>query len=149
MHYSLSFRYALAASCCWLILSLAWHAHKLGDPPIAQPPISVPDGFDVACVYRVPESQGSWVVIADAGPRGLVTSDQYGKLYEVALPDDASPQVSVQPLDVGSRQRSRAAVAFDSLYIMVNEGTQSGLYRSRTPTETVAGTRPSSCCDSG
>jgi putative heme-binding domain-containing protein len=97
-----------------------------------QPKINVPEGFRVECLYRVPaQTQGSWVALADAGRRGLIASDQYGKLYEISWPDVSSvPAVLVKPLDIGVGSAQGLLVAFDSLYVMVNDGEKSGLYRS-------------------
>lgn len=97
-------------------------------------PIKVPPGFAVETVYPVPRDQGSWVSMT-VDPQGrLITSDQYGHLYRVALPSGAAGPVAVEPLkvDIGSAQG--LLWAFDSLYVVANrtkEAGGSGVYRLR------------------
>jgi putative heme-binding domain-containing protein len=93
-------------------------------------------GFRVDLLYTVPrETQGSWVNMT-TDPKGrLIVSDQYGKLYRVALPAlDAAPEsikVEAIPVDIG--EAHGLLWAFDSLYVVVNRGKKydSGLYRVR------------------
>lgn len=93
--------------------------------------LRVHQDFEVQRVYSVPaKEQGSWVAMT-CDPHGrLITSDQYGRLYRVT-PAHLSPQgdLRVEPigLDIGSAQG--LLYAFDSLYVMVNAGPKSGLYR--------------------
>ncbi|MBM3880119.1 MAG: c-type cytochrome [Verrucomicrobia bacterium] len=102
--------------------------------PLAQTPIQVPLGFAVERVYTVPPDQGSWVAMA-VDPLGrLIASDQFGRLYRLALPDlaGAKPAVEVLTAEVGSAQGLWWAA--DSLYVVANRSVEaggSGLYRLR------------------
>ncbi len=114
--------------------------------------------FKVELLYSVPrETQGSWVSLC-VDPKGrLITSDQYGKLYRITpspltpaplprgergegaatpLPRGARSEVAAKqtkveelPVDLGEAQG--LLWAFDSLYVVVNQGRKysSGLWR--------------------
>ncbi len=97
---------------------------------------TVPDGFQVEQVYRVPKStQGSWVSLAVDGAGRLITSDQEGRLYRVtpAPLGEASATTEVALLDLPIGQAHGLLWAFDSLYVCVNgggiAGRGSGVYR--------------------
>jgi putative heme-binding domain-containing protein len=97
--------------------------------------IRVPEGFKVELLYSVPkEQEGSWVNIC-YDPKGrLIVSDQYGSLYRVTPASANSShklQVEKIPAKIGSAHG--LLWAFDSLYVMVNDGDRSknGLYRVR------------------
>ena len=106
--------------------------HGLTAEPEATPAaqIQVLDGFQVERLYSVPAGQqGSWVSMT-VDPQGrLITSDQNGKLYRIALNDFTQPPtVEAIPAEIG--RAHGLLYAFDSLYVMVN-GKGSGLYRVR------------------
>ena len=127
-----------------------WGAVKYGDAlptPTATPAdeLTIADGYAVELLYSVPkEEQGSWVALT-ADPKGrLIVSDQYGKLYRVTPPPvppanapqadapqaDGSPsEIEVEPVDVSVGMAQGLLYAFDALYVMVNDGGNSGLYR--------------------
>ena len=88
--------------------------------------VHVPPGFVAELVYRVPENQGSWVSIEDAGEGQFITSDQYGKLYQISLSEN-SVDVHPLPLDLGFAQG--LLVVDDVLFVVVNNPPKSGLYR--------------------
>ncbi len=96
--------------------------------------IKVKKDFKVELLYSVPrEKQGSWVSMC-VDPKGrLITSDQYGKLYRVTPPPvgaDVAIQVEELPVDLG--EAHGLCWAFDSLYVVVNEGKKykpRGLWR--------------------
>ena len=96
--------------------------------------IKAPKGFQVDLIYSVPqETQGSWVNMT-VDPKGrLIVSDQYGKLYRVALPTVGGPAsaIHVEAIDVPIGEAQGLLWAFDSLYVVVNHGRKyaSGLYR--------------------
>jgi len=98
--------------------------------------IKAPKGFQVDLIYSVPqETQGSWVNMT-VDPKGrLIVSDQYGKLYRVALPSVGGPAraINVEAIDVPIGEAQGLLWAFDSLYVVVNRGRKydSGLYRVR------------------
>lgn len=97
--------------------------------------IKVKKDFKVELLYSVPrQTQGSWVNMC-VDPKGrLITSDQGGKLYRVTPPalggkaDDT--KVEELPVDIG--EAHGLCWAFDSLYVVVNEGRKikpRGLWR--------------------
>lgn len=99
--------------------------------------IKVKKDFKVELLYSVPkETQGSWVSMC-VDPKGrLIASDQNGKLYRLTPPaiggkaDDT--RVEQLPVDLG--EAHGLVWAFDSLYVVVNEGRkyQAGLWRVRS-----------------
>ncbi len=127
--------------------------------PVATPPadLQVAPGFKVELLYSVPkEEQGSWVAIT-TDPKGrIIASDQYGGLYRITPPPvGTSTGTRIEQLDIdftkivrdaaptapAPKAGSLAAVtvgahgllyAFDSLYVMVNEGRpRAGVWRVR------------------
>ncbi len=96
--------------------------------------VRVADGFKLELLYMVPkESEGSWVASC-LDPQGrLVVSDQYGRLYRLALPPvGRSGRVEPEPINLEIGGAHGLLYAFDSLYVMVNEGSLThGLYRVR------------------
>lgn len=103
--------------------------------------LKVMKDFKVELLYSVPkEEQGSWVNIC-TDPKGrLIVSDQYGWLYRVTPPPvgtTAGSKVERLPKLVGGAHG--LLYAFDSLYVMINEGINldsakpgRGLYRLRS-----------------
>lgn len=89
-------------------------------------------GFQVERLFTVPKEQlGSWVCLA-VDPRGrLIVSDQEDKgLCRVTPPPLGSQDpVRVERLDVKISGAQGLLFAFDSLYVSVNGGPGSGLYR--------------------
>ena len=98
-------------------------------------------GFQVELLYSVPQaSQGSWVNMT-VDPRGRLlvsherfqVTDQGGSLYRVTPPalggDPAETKVQKLKAPIGAAHG--LLYAFDSLYVMVNAGNKSGLYRLR------------------
>jgi putative heme-binding domain-containing protein len=101
--------------------------------------------FRVELLYSVPkDSQGSWVNMC-VDPKGrLIVSDQYGPLYRITPPpltplpsgenrrlrgrgEGANqPQTKVEKLDLPLGGAHGLLWAFDSLYVMVNEGVTIG-----------------------
>jgi len=119
--------------------------------------LQVAPGFKVELLYSVPkEEQGSWVAIT-TDPKGrIIASDQYGGLYRITPPPvGTSTGTRIEKLDIDftkiirdaapaagtPKAGSLAAVtvgahgllyAFDSLYVMVNEGRpRAGVWRVR------------------
>jgi putative heme-binding domain-containing protein len=95
--------------------------------------LSVAPGFQIEQIYAVPrEKQGSWVALC-VDPKGrLIAADQNGTLYRLTLPPlGQSAGVNVESLAVQLSGAHGLLYAFDSLYVMVNERGQRGLYRLR------------------
>jgi putative heme-binding domain-containing protein len=121
---------------------------KLGDAPwgdvFAASPLNgsftpvyvfnVLPGFQVEHLFTVPRDQlGSWVSIT-CDPKGrLIVSDQEKKgLCRVTPPPIGSKEATkVEHLDVKITAAQGLLFAFDSLYVSVNGGPGSGLYRVR------------------
>lgn len=97
----------------------------------------VPPGFQIEELYTVPkDTQGSWVSIAFDNQGRLIASDQGGKgLYRITLPTIGSDEVTrVEKLEIGLSSAQGMLYAFDSLYVSVNGGPGSGLYRLQDTT---------------
>lgn len=93
----------------------------------------VPEGFRVELLYDVPKkTQGSWVSIAFDGKGRLIASDQGGQgLYQITPASIGSDMpTQVEKLDLPITSAHGMLWAFDSLYIAVNGGPGSGLYRA-------------------
>jgi putative heme-binding domain-containing protein len=95
---------------------------------------AVVPGFAVERLFRVPKEElGSWVCLT-ADPKGrLIASDQGDKgLYRITPPTPGSnEETRVERLDVNISSAQGLLFAFDSLYVSVNGGIGSGLYRLR------------------
>jgi putative heme-binding domain-containing protein len=90
--------------------------------------LQVMKDFKVELLYSVPkDKQGSWVNLC-ADPKGrLIVSDQYGPLYRVTPPlGGESGLTKVERLDLPLGGAHGLCWAFDSLYVMVNEGVKIG-----------------------
>jgi putative heme-binding domain-containing protein len=95
-------------------------------------------GFKVELVHTVNrDTEGSWVSMT-IDPKGrLIVSDQYGKLYRVtpSKPGGSPSETKVETIDVPTGGAHGLLWAFDSLYVMNNEGQggsgKRGLYRVR------------------
>jgi putative heme-binding domain-containing protein len=99
--------------------------------PVKEPPatpaesLKIAKGFKVELLYSVPkDAQGSWVSMC-VDPKGrLIVSDQYGPLYRVTPPALGGPasDTKVEKLNLPLGGAHGLLWAFDSLYVMVNEG---------------------------
>jgi putative heme-binding domain-containing protein len=95
--------------------------------------LQLPPGFKVELLYTVPKAeQGSWVCLT-VDPKGrLIAGDQYGGLYQITPPAIGSSEpAKVRPLDAAIGGAHGILYAFDSLYVMVNEKAEKGLWRLR------------------
>ncbi|TMQ01829.1 MAG: c-type cytochrome [Verrucomicrobia bacterium] len=95
--------------------------------------LKVAKDFKVELLYTVPkETEGSWVALC-VDPKGrLIVSDQYGKLYRVVPPPvGTSGPIQHEAIDLPVGKAHGLLYAFDSLYVMVNEDANRGLYRVR------------------
>lgn len=91
-------------------------------------------GFQVEKLFTVPKDKlGSWVSIAFDHKGRLLASDQEGKgLCRITLPAIGSKDpVKVEHLDVKISAAQGMLYAFDALYLSVNGGPGSGLYRAK------------------
>ncbi len=99
----------------------------------------VPEGFKVERLFTVPRDKlGSWVSIAFDNKGRLIASDQDGKgLCRITLPPVGSDEpTKVEHLDIKLNGKTVSSsqgmlYAFGSLYISMNGGLGSGLYRAR------------------
>jgi putative heme-binding domain-containing protein len=104
-------------------------------PPPATPAseLKVPAGFKAELIYSVPRGdQGSWVCLA-LDPKGrLIAGDQYGGLYRITVPPlgtSTGAKVELLTENIGGAQG--LLYAFDSLYVMVNQRNERGVWRLR------------------
>jgi putative heme-binding domain-containing protein len=104
--------------------------------------LKVMKDFKAELLYSVPkEVQGSWVNLC-VDPKGrLIVSDQYGSLYRITPPAVGSKgaETKIEKLDLPLGGAHGLLWAFDSLYVMVNEGVKfdgvsppHGLHRVRS-----------------
>lgn len=99
--------------------------------------LKVAKGFKVELLYSVPkEKEGSWVCMTTLPDGRLVVSDQYDKgMYVVTPPPANEPQkIRVEPMDLKYDGKLFGGAqglcwAFDALYVVLNQGKASGLYR--------------------
>ena len=120
----------------WLILATVHPAQSAlaqGPTATAAGNLKVAKDFKVELLYTVPkDTEGSWVAMC-VDPKGrLIVSDQYGKLYRIVPPPiGSSAPFQHEPIDVPVGKAHGLLYAFDSLYVMVNEDANRGLYRVR------------------
>jgi putative heme-binding domain-containing protein len=97
-------------------------------------------GFRAELLYSVPRDQGSWVSMTFDNKGRIITSHERGALYRVTLPTDGKvvavekldpPTVRVNGVEVDVGAAQGLLYAFDSLYVMINRGNYSGMYRLR------------------
>ncbi|MCA9172960.1 MAG: c-type cytochrome [Planctomycetales bacterium] len=91
-------------------------------------------GYQVELLYTVPKEElGSWVCIAFDDKGRLIASDQGGKgLYRITpSPIGSDKPTVVEPLDVKITSAQGMLHAFGALYVSVNGGPGSGLYRCK------------------
>ncbi len=99
--------------------------------------VRVAKGFKVELLYSVPkDKEGSWVCMTTLPDGRLVVSDQYDKgMYVVTPPPQGEPQkIKVEPMGLTFDGKLFGGAqglcwAFDALYVVVNQGKASGLYR--------------------
>lgn len=91
-------------------------------------------GFQVERLFTVPKDRlGSWVCIAFDDKGRLLASDQEKKgICRITLPRPGSDEPTrVERLDIAITAAQGMLHAFGSLYLSVNGGPGSGLYRAR------------------
>jgi putative heme-binding domain-containing protein len=96
--------------------------------------LKVTKDFKAEMLYSVPKDvQGSWVNMC-VDPKGrLIVSDQYGPLYRITPPPIGSraEETKVEKLDLSLGGAHGLVWAFNSLYVMANEGVNVGGVRPR------------------
>jgi putative heme-binding domain-containing protein len=99
-------RYLLLAACALLVLAISIMSFRYEEEgPIKEritvDNITLPKGFVIEKVYTPTEhGQGSWVSMTKDDDGRLYTSDQFGYLYRVTLPDEQNKQIKVEKLDL-------------------------------------------------
>jgi putative heme-binding domain-containing protein len=125
---------ALSLAVCLAFTELSAIAADEQSKVLAAANLKVPKDFQLEVLYTVPrETQGSWVTMC-VDPKGrLIVGDQNGKLYRFAPPSiGASGTIEPEPIDLDIGGAHGLLYAFDSLYVMVNEGRRPhGMYRLR------------------
>lgn len=102
--------------------------------PAASSTFNTLPGFQVERLFTVPKDVlGSWVCITFDHKGRLIASDQGDKgLCRVTLPAPGSTEpVKVEKLSVEISSAQGLLYAFDALYVSVNGGQGSGLYRCK------------------
>lgn len=103
--------------------------------PVAQAvtDLNLLPGFKAELLYTVPKGrQGSWVAMTNAPDGGLFVSDQDDAgLFHVkpAALGNATAETVVTPLPAAISSAQGLLYAFDGLYVQVNSGGKSGLYK--------------------
>lgn len=134
---------ALLAAAAALALFVPVHAQPkpkpVGKGLSATPPeqLKVAKGFKVELLYTVPkDKEGSWVCMTTLPDGRLVVSDQYDKgMYVVTPPAlGKADGIKVEPMGLMYEGKLFGAAqglcwAFDALYVVLNQGKASGLYR--------------------
>lgn len=90
-------------------------------------------GFQVEKLYTVPKEEfGSWVCITTDPQGRIIASDQGDKgLYRITPAKSAGDESKVEKLPLNITSAQGMLFAFDALYISVNGGPGSGLYRAK------------------
>lgn len=127
---------ALAAMlCCPAPSSRAAQRANPAALPVATDPaaLHMAPGFEVELLYTVPRTeQGSWVSLAVDSQGRLTAGDQYGDLYRITVPPvGTSTGTKVELLTSNIGGAHGLLYAFDSLYVMVCERKEKGLWRLR------------------
>ena len=120
---------------------------KLGDGPwgdvftsaqrgggAANSQFQVPPGFQVERLFTVPKNElGSWVSLTTDNKGRLIVSDQgnLGLCRITPPPIGSKEPTKVERLDVKITSAQGLLYAFDALYVSVNGGPGSGLYRCK------------------
>lgn len=97
--------------------------------PLPADNAKVPAGFQIEKVFDVPQDLGSWVSLAVDPVGRLLASDQGGQGLFLITPGRDSKPTRVQRLPVDLSAAQGLLYAFDSLYVVVNGGSKSGLHR--------------------
>lgn len=103
-------------------------------PPVQRDVFQTLPGFQVELLYTVPKgTQGSWVSIAFDDQGRLLACDQGDKgVYRITPPKLGQDEpTKVEKLDLNISSAQGMLYAFGSLYLSVNGGPGSGLYRAR------------------
>jgi hypothetical protein len=140
------FIFLLALTSSLLLSLTGWTEQPTkpkGKPLSATPAesLKIAKDFKAELIYSVPKDiQGSWVNMC-VDPKGrLIVSDQYGPLYRITpggvRSGDRTPAGGDRAQDVGETKVEKLDLklggahglvwAFDSLYVMVNEGVNFG-----------------------
>lgn len=125
----------------FVALPAAAHETVATEKPVPMPAntgkpdaFAVPPGFQVERIYFVPKDRfGSWVSIV-TDPKGrLIASDQERKgLYRITPGQVGTDEpAKIEKLDINITAAQGMLFAFGHLYISVNGGPGSGLYRAK------------------
>jgi putative heme-binding domain-containing protein len=118
------------------VLSICWFLSPTGrgqTVPADRDPtrsFQVAAGFQLARLYQIPASQGSWVAITVDGQGRLLCADQHGRIYQVSGLAEATGAITVVPLEIPLRGAHGLLWHQGVLWVCVNEGSdQSGVWR--------------------
>jgi putative heme-binding domain-containing protein len=104
------------------------------DPYTNQTHVEVPEGFKIEKLLApTADSLGSWVSLTHVKENLFVSSDQYGQIYWLKMPEIGSKDsIQVTPLDFNHLGKAQGLLwSHNSLYVMMNDRNiqNSGLYR--------------------
>jgi putative heme-binding domain-containing protein len=88
------------------------------------------DGFKLERLYKVPNTQGSWVAMTVDGGGRLLCADQYGKIHLVIPAADPDEETVVKPTAIPLRGAHGLLWHEGVLWVTVNEGEDAaGVWR--------------------
>lgn len=127
-----NFRYSFLLIISILFVSISCKKEKEQEPVerITMHNVSIPSGFELEILYHPNNhDQGSWVSVTKDDQGRLYTSDQFGHLYQVTLPDTENKldSVLVKKLDVNIGQAQGLLWHNKALYAMVNANIERDL----------------------
>ena len=104
------------------------------DPYTNQTRVEVPKGFKIEKLLApTADSLGSWVSLTHVKENLFVSSDQYGQIYWLKMPEIGSKDsIQVTPLDFNHLGKAQGLLwSHNSLYVMMNDRNiqNNGLYR--------------------
>ncbi|MET2986101.1 hypothetical protein [Aureibaculum conchae] len=114
----------------FFFISCKKEKEHVSDEPIIMHNVTIPKGFELEILYHPNNhEQGSWVSITKDDEGRLYTSDQFGHLYHVTLPNAKNKldSASVKKLDMNIGQAQGLLWHNEALYAMVNANIERDL----------------------
>ena len=111
-----------------------WGSVLTNDAPGSRAAFNVLPGFQVERLFTVPKDElGSWVSVTTDNQGRLIVSDEgkHGLCRITPPPIGSDEPTKVEPLGLKITSAQGLLYAHDSLYLSINGGPGSGLYRAR------------------
>ncbi|MGJ8696613.1 MAG: c-type cytochrome [Verrucomicrobiaceae bacterium] len=117
---------------CSMVLSIPVFGQEAEVTPVDR--LNVKEGFQVERLYSVPKGEfGSWVTLCKDDKGRFYAGDQYGSIYRFTAPEPGGTlgDGDFEKIDLDIGHAWGMCWAFDSLYVVVNDGAHGGrgLYR--------------------